>query len=77
MEDDKKRELTITAEPISEKANSKRPRFLEAPSGNINSGCDCVNIRASYFKYGEKDGFCCRIDFEREVLTSKTNKILC
>lgn len=28
----------ITDDPICEKANSKRPRCLDAPSGNMNSG---------------------------------------
>lgn len=39
--------LTMTAEPICENANSKRPRCLDAPSGNMNSGFDCCNSRGS------------------------------
>lgn len=39
MKKNKIKEFTITAEPICENANSKRPRCFDAPSGNMNSGC--------------------------------------
>lgn len=38
---------TITEDPICEKASSKRPRCLDAPSGKINSGCACCRYLGS------------------------------
>lgn len=36
----------ITEEPICEKANSKRPLCLDAPSGNMNSGIKIISKKS-------------------------------
>lgn len=69
--------LTITDEPICEKANSNRPLCFAAPSGNMNSGCDCCRIRGSQFRYGENaDTDCCRAaadDEQARLLLEESN----